>query len=74
MKTAKFVRGAAGVKLIVEENGAKIEYDCAEAEIAERLTIDEQGVFSVNGVYTHCYTVAIRVNLLPNASPRNLNV
>lgn len=75
MKTAKFVAvaagewGAAGVNLIVEETGVKIQYDCAEAEINEKLLIDEQGVFSVEGVYTPRYPGALRVNLPSKRQP-----
>lgn len=57
--------GAAGVNLLVEDGGVKIEYDCASGEITEKFLIDEQGRFSVSGFYTRLYPGARRVNLPP---------
>jgi hypothetical protein len=61
--------GAAGVNFVVEDGGVKIEYDCATGEISQKLSIDEQGGFSVNGVYTRRYPGALRVKLLPKPQP-----
>ncbi|HEX9960842.1 MAG TPA: hypothetical protein VGB00_07915 [Pyrinomonadaceae bacterium] len=61
--------GATGVNFVVEDGGVKIEYDCATGEIAQKLLIDEQGGFSVNGVYTRRYPGALRVKFLPKPQP-----
>jgi hypothetical protein len=55
--------GATGIGLVIEEDNVKIEYDCAEGEIKQKFTIDEQGNFSMNGVYIRRYPGALRVNL-----------
>lgn len=61
--------GATGVNFVVEDNGVKIEYDCATGEIAQKLLVDEQGGFSVNGIYTRRYPGALRVKFLPKPQP-----
>jgi hypothetical protein len=61
--------GAAGVNLVVAENGATIEYDCASGEITQKLMIDERGGFRVDGVYTRRYPGALRVKFLPKPQP-----
>ncbi|HEX8247622.1 MAG TPA: hypothetical protein VF599_05605, partial [Pyrinomonadaceae bacterium] len=61
--------GAAGVNFVVEDNGVKIEYDCAAGEISQKLSIDEQGNFSANGIYTRRYPGALRVKLPPKPQP-----
>jgi hypothetical protein len=61
--------GAPGINLVVEDNGATIEYDCASGEIAQRLLIDEQGKFSISGIYTHRYPGAMRIKFLPKPQP-----
>ncbi len=43
--------GATGIGLVVEENAVKIEYDCADGEIEQKLMLDKDGNFSVNGFY-----------------------
>lgn len=57
--------GATGINFVVEESGVKIQYDCASGEIPQKLLLDGQGGFSVNGVYTRLYPGALRVNLPP---------
>ena len=44
--------GARGISVLVEENGAKIEYDCAHGEIKEKLTVNENGEFEADGTHT----------------------
>lgn len=61
--------GATGVNLVVKENGVTIEYDCANGEIAQKLIINEQGSFSVNGVYTRRSPGALRIKFLPKPQP-----
>jgi len=61
--------GAKGINLVVEANGAIIEYDCASGEIKQKLTINEQGGFSVSGVYTRRYPGALRVKFPPKPQP-----
>jgi len=57
--------GATGVNFTVEDNGVTIEYDCAHGEIGQKLLLDEQGGFSVNGFYTRRYPGALRVKFPP---------
>ena len=61
--------GGAGINLTVEKDGAKIEYDCAEAEIGEKLATDKRGNFNVEGSYLRHYPGAIRTKLLPKSQP-----
>jgi hypothetical protein len=61
--------GATGINLVVVENGAIIEYDCANGEITQKLMINEQGGFSVNGVYIRRYPGALRVKFPPKRQP-----
>lgn len=61
--------GATGVNFVVEDNGVKIEYDCASGKIEQKLSIDERGNFSVNGIYTRRYPGALRVKFLPKSKP-----
>lgn len=46
------VWGKIGVNLYIQENGARIEYDCADGEIKQKFTIDDEGNFTLNGYYT----------------------
>lgn len=61
--------GAAGIGLIIEEDSVKIEYDCAAGEIKQKFTIDDQGIFSMKGVYIRRYPGALRVKLPPKRQP-----
>jgi hypothetical protein len=58
------VWGGTGIGFIVGESGAQIEYDCAEGEIKQKLTADENGAFSLNGFHKRL-TPVIRVDLTP---------
>lgn len=61
--------GATGVNLIVKANDAIIEYDCANGEITQKITLDEQGGFSVSGAYTRRSPGALRIKFLPKPQP-----
>lgn len=61
--------GAAGVNFVVEDNGVKIEYDCATGEITQKLVLDAQGGFSLDGFYTRRYPGALRVKFPPKRAP-----
>lgn len=57
--------GGTGINLTVREEGVTIEYDCAEAEITEKLMIDSKGNFIVEGTYIRRNPGAIRLNFKP---------
>ncbi|HEX8737188.1 MAG TPA: hypothetical protein VF721_17785 [Pyrinomonadaceae bacterium] len=61
--------GATGINLVVADNSATIEYDCANGEIQQKLLVDEQGRFSVGGVYTRRSPGALRIKFLPKPQP-----
>jgi hypothetical protein len=44
--------GGEHVGLTVTNTGARLEFDCASGEISQPLTLDNDGRFSVEGVYT----------------------
>ena len=43
--------GGRGASVVVNKKSVKIEFDCAEGEIRQQLTIDKKGGFKVNGFY-----------------------
>ena len=43
--------GGNGIRLVVDANSTTIEYDCAQGEITEKLTIDRNGIFDAKGVH-----------------------
>lgn len=57
--------GGEGINLTVEKEGVKIVYDCAEAEITEKLMIDKKGRFSAEGTYLRHNPGAIRLKFKP---------
>ena len=61
--------GATGIAVAVEENGVKIEFDCAVGEIKDRLTVDENGEFYADGTFTRESFGPIRVNNPPKSQP-----
>ena len=61
--------GGTGINLAVIKGGATLEFDCAEAEITEKMMIDKKGNFSVKGKYLRRPPGAIRVNLQPKPQP-----
>jgi len=48
---AKGEWGATGVAMNVTEGGASIEFDCADANIAEQLRVNKDGSFVVKGTF-----------------------
>ena len=61
--------GATGIALAVEENGVKIEFDCAVGEINEKLNVGENGEFTANGLYTPESFGPIREDNPPKPKP-----
>ncbi len=61
--------GATGIRLAVEENAVKIEYDCADGEIEQSLKVDEQGNFTANGVHIRQKGGPIREDSPPPRQP-----
>lgn len=61
--------GATGISLVVEENGAKIEYDCANGEIKDKLMINENGEFEADGTHTRESFGPIREGKEPKPQP-----
>ena len=43
--------GGEGAQLVVNAGGASLELDCGRGELIERLSLDEQGRFSVKGTF-----------------------
>lgn len=65
--------GGQGVGLVIEENGANIQFDCAEAEIKEKISINEKGVFSVDGEYIRNGPGPIRLNMPSRRQPAHFD-
>lgn len=61
--------GGRGIELIIENDSARIQYDCAEAEIDSKIMISEQGNFEVDGVYIRQSPGPIRVGKSPQRQP-----
>ncbi len=61
--------GGVGINLIVENNGASIEYDCAAGAIKQKITLDSLGNFTAQGTYTRRTPGPIRVNISPKSQP-----
>ena len=53
--------GAAGINLAIKKGTATIEFDCAEAQITEKLIVDKKGNFSAGGNYLRRAPGPIRV-------------
>ncbi len=43
--------GGRGVAMTIEKTGVQIGFECADGEISEALMADENGKFSINGVF-----------------------
>ena len=61
--------GATGIAVVVEENGVKIEFDCAVGEIKEKLNVNENGEFTANGTFTRESFGPIREDNMPKPQP-----
>lgn len=55
--------GGQGISLKIEENGANLQFDCAEAEIQGKIIINDKGFFSINGEYIRNGPGPIRLNM-----------
>ncbi|MEO6050787.1 MAG: hypothetical protein ABIP78_05570 [Pyrinomonadaceae bacterium] len=55
--------GARGIILNVEENGVSIQYECADGQIEQKLMMNQQGDFAVNGFHTPQRGGPIRVDV-----------
>lgn len=45
------VWGGEHIRMEVNDNGADVEFDCASGSISQRLELDDQGRFKVQGIY-----------------------
>ncbi|CAN5415580.1 hypothetical protein BH10ACI1_BH10ACI1_32700 [soil metagenome] len=63
--------GGTGINLSVKKGGANFEFDCAEAELSEKLMIDKKGNFSVEGKYLRRSPGPIRIGFQPKPQPAN---
>jgi hypothetical protein len=45
------VWGGEHIRMEVNDGGADIEFDCARGSISQRLELDDQGRFKVQGIY-----------------------
>jgi hypothetical protein len=61
--------GATGIGLVIGNNGGEIEYDCADGEIEQKLTVDKNGNFNVNGVHIPSHPGPIRLDSPPERKP-----
>lgn len=61
--------GGTGIDLTVKKEGVTIQFDCAEAEIGEKLMIDKKGNFSVEGTYLRRTPGPIRLKFKPKKQP-----
>jgi len=61
--------GATGIALVIEESSVRIEYDCADGEIEQKLSVDKDGNFNVNGVHIPSHPGPIRLDSPPERKP-----
>lgn len=61
--------GATGIAVDVEENGVKLEFDCAVGEIKEKLKTDENGEFKTDGIFTRESFGPVREDNMPKPQP-----
>ncbi len=54
--------GGSHVQMLVKDDSAWIEYDCAHGEISGPLTLDSQGCFTLNGTVVREHGGPIRRN------------
>lgn len=57
--------GGAHIRLILNESGGDIEYDCARGTLSEPLIVDSEGRFSVRGTHVHETPGPIRLGFKP---------
>lgn len=61
--------GGKGIGLTIEENGVKIEFDCADGEIEKNITLDKNGNFTATGVYIASRGGPVRLDSLLERQP-----
>lgn len=61
--------GANGIGLTVEETGGKIEYDCADGEIEQKIRLDKCGSFVAAGVHIPLHGGPLRLDSPPERQP-----
>jgi hypothetical protein len=61
--------GGQHVALIVTEEGARLDFDCASGEIRQPLTIDSKGKLAVDGVFMREHPGRQRVGEEPEEQP-----
>ena len=61
--------GGKGIGLTVEEIGIKIEFDCADGEIEQKITLDKNGNFAATGGYIPSLGGPIRLDSPPERKP-----
>ena len=59
------VWGGAHIRLVLNDNGGEIEYDCARGTLSEPLIVDSLGRFSVKGIHIREAPGPIRVGFKP---------
>lgn len=61
--------GGSGIRLTVEEKGAKIEYGCADGEITQKVYFDQKGRFTGKGVHIRISPGPTREDMPPERQP-----
>ncbi len=61
--------GGVGISLIATEQGAQLEFDCALGEISERLVLDPEGGFTLDGTFTPEHGGPIREDEVLESEP-----
>jgi hypothetical protein len=61
--------GGKHISLEVSEQGAKIEYDCANGTIDKKIILDKNHRFNVLGTHTEEHGGPLRENNAPNSYP-----
>ena len=68
-RLAAGVWGGLHIRMDVTDDGAQIEYDCANSTIDRPITLDSQGRFAVKGKFRREHGGPIREDEVPNVSP-----
>lgn len=55
--------GGRGIRLVLEKSGGQLEFDCAEGEISQKLTMNKKGSFTANGFFIRRYPGPIRTDI-----------
>ena len=68
-KLAKGVWGGQHIRMEVTDNGAQIEYDCANSTLDEPIVLDRSGKFHVKGKYIAEHGGPVRNDEVSKGSP-----